>query len=64
MNPVILFLVHKLLNAISTADMKMTAFCDVALCSLIDIDKGFRHTASIALIMEEVHTSETWVHLT
>jgi hypothetical protein len=49
----------------------MTAFCDIAPCSLIVVDRCFRreyclhhHGADgrIALMMEAEHTSETWVY--
>jgi hypothetical protein len=44
--------------------MKMTAFWDVALCSLIDVDQRFRgYDASIyALMMEAVCISEMSVY--
>jgi hypothetical protein len=45
-------------QVLAAASMKMTVFCDVTLCFLVEIDHGFL----ITLILEAVRTSETSVN--
>jgi hypothetical protein len=44
------------------ASMKMTAYWDIELCSLVQVDQRFRGAYCDALMMEAVHTSETSVN--
>jgi hypothetical protein len=44
-----------------TVSMKMTAFWDTALCSLVEVNQQFRG-AIITLTMQAVCTSETLVY--
>jgi hypothetical protein len=51
-------------QVLTAASMKFRVFWDVALCSLDEVERCFRdmHGLVIALMMEEVCTSETSVH--
>jgi hypothetical protein len=48
--------------------MKMAAFWDIVLCSLTEVDQCFRDVRCLhcqgALLMDAVHTSETYVLFT
>jgi hypothetical protein len=51
-------------HVLTAASMKMTAFWDVALCSLVAIDVSEVRTAFIALMFEAIRTSGTSVYFT
>jgi hypothetical protein len=52
---------------LAAASVKMTAFCNIALYSLVDVDRLFRDEYClhhlITLLMEVAHTSQTSVYL-